>query len=408
MLGLEFAFLLLAAGFLTGIFSHRSRAEVAAQLQLRTEAAAQADRLAAPSEAQLLWLDADGSVLFGTPLQKSWSKDVLSASAVLSDGSAVFAQAQVASWQAMALFAVGAALVLLLPAALASWLLLSALSRRVTRRIGQIDVQRPETGAVYPELSPLMKKIEDQNEVIRQQMTKLREESTRREEMRREFTANVSHELKTPLTTISGTAEILQSGMVLAEDIPHFAGNIYHEAQRMNTLVSDILKLSQLEEGKTLSAVEPVELLSLCRETALWLHDEAERKQVSLHVSGSPATINGVRKILDEMVSNLCINSIKYNRPNGNVWLQVERTQQGVVLCVRDDGIGIPQEHQERIFERFYRVDKSHSREIGGTGLGLSIVKHAAIFHNATIDLHSREQEGTTIRILFPVTGKNQ
>lgn len=294
---------------------------------------------------------------------------------------------------------------LLLLAAALSWVLAAFESRRTTRGIDEIDLEHPKSSRVYAELSPLVEKIEHQNEVIDQQIRQLREESASREEMRREFTANVSHELKTPLTTISGTAEILQSGTVRAEDVPHFAGNIYHEAQRMTTLVNDILRLTQLEEGRLPAASEPLELLSLCRESVEWLRDEAERKHITVTVSGQPANIIGSRKILDEMIGNLCVNAIKYNHVGGNVWVTVEKGEDNVVLSVRDNGIGIPKEHQERVFERFYRVDKSHSRELGGTGLGLSIVKHGAIYHNAAIELESSEDVGTNIRILFPTGG---
>lgn len=244
----------------------------------------------------------------------------------------------------------------------------------------------------------LRRKLASQKQTIH----RLEIESSSREQIRRQFTANVSHELKTPLTTISGTAELLLSGMVRAEDVPHFAGNIYQEARRMSTLVSDILKLSQLEEGKTIAEKAPVDLLEVCRDTAHWLRDEAQRRQISLHVSGTPAWVIGERKVLDEMVGNLCVNSIKYNSAGGNVWIRVEPVAGRVVLTVQDDGIGIPPEHQGRVFERFYRVDKSHSREIGGTGLGLSIVKHGAIFHNAEIELESQPGVGTTVRIRFP------
>lgn len=354
-------------------------------------------------QGDILWTR-DGEILFCSSDGETYrSRNSALCTKTLADGSVLALNLPRLPAYAPLLFALAATAVLMLPAALLSYIFSAVWTKRIARNIGQIDMERPDACPVYPEFSPLMKKIERQNDVIHQQMNQLREESARREDMRREFTANVSHELKTPLTTISGTAEILQSGMVRTEDVPHFAGNIYHEAQRMNTLVSDILELSQLEEGKTMTSNEPVNLLELCGEIAGWLHDEADKKQIAVSVSGVPAEIIGVRKVLDEMISNLCINSIKYNHPGGHVWVRVERNKEHVILSVQDDGIGIPPEHQERVFERFYRVDKSHSREIGGTGLGLSIVKHAAIYHNASIELHSEEHVGTTVRILFPL-----
>ena len=227
-------------------------------------------------------------------------------------------------------------------------------------------------------------------------------EQEQREDLRREFTANVSHELKTPLTSISGIAEIMQSGMVKAEDVQGFASDIYQEAQRLIALVEDIIRLSQLDEGAPTLEQQPVDLLNLCQVIAGRLAPSAEKAQISLSVTGSSQLVNGVPAILDEMVYNLCENAIKYNRPNGSVKLDVSQTDRGVELTVSDTGIGIPLQAQPRVFERFYRVDKSHSKAIGGTGLGLSIVKHGAAFHNAQIELESQLDTGTTIRLIFP------
>jgi len=227
-------------------------------------------------------------------------------------------------------------------------------------------------------------------------------EKERAEEMRREFTANVSHELKTPLHTISGCAELLQSGLVKAGDEKQFVGQIYSEAQRLICLVEDIINLSHLDEGAGEMRREPVDLFSLAESTAASLAPVAERARVTVNLSGGPAEIMGIVQLLGGIVYNLCDNAIKYNRPGGTVEIAVNREAAGVSLSVRDNGIGIPVEHQSRIFERFYRVDKSHSKEVGGTGLGLSIVKHAAMIHGASVDLKSKPGEGTAITVFFP------
>lgn len=227
-------------------------------------------------------------------------------------------------------------------------------------------------------------------------------EREQREELRREFTANVSHELKTPLTSISGIAEIIKGGLVKPQDIPGFADDIYGEAQRMIRLVEDILRLSQLDEGGSSLQTEEVDLYHLAQEVAGRLTPAAVKGQVTLEVTGGPVRISGVRQLLDEMISNLCDNAIKYNRPGGRVTISVSRSDRGAELSVSDTGIGIPPEDQSRVFERFYRVDKSHSKAIGGTGLGLSIVKHGAAFHRADLSLESQPNRGTTIRLTFP------
>ena len=222
------------------------------------------------------------------------------------------------------------------------------------------------------------------------------------ERLRREFTANVSHELKTPLTAISGMAEIIKDGIVKPEDVNGFASDIYRESQRLIALVEDIIHLSRLDEGGDGLKMEPVDLLELARQTAGRLEPVARRAEVSIQVKGSPAKVRGVPAVLDEMVFNLCDNAVKYNQTGGSVTVSVEPGEHETVLTVADTGIGIPDQDRDRVFERFYRVDKSHSRQIGGTGLGLSIVKHAAALHDARIDLDSTLGKGTTIRVSFP------
>lgn len=221
------------------------------------------------------------------------------------------------------------------------------------------------------------------------------------ERNRREFTANVSHELKTPLQGIIGSAELLENGMVKQEDVPRFVGHIRAEAQRLVTLIGDIIRLSQLDEGEPMPT-EPVELLAVAREAAENLRSAAKTRNVTVEVTGTPATVSGVRRLLYEIVLNLCDNAIKYNTEGGRVEVEVAQDGGTAAVTVRDTGIGIPPEHQSRVFERFYRVDKSHSKASGGTGLGLSIVKHAVQYHHGVIRLKSEVGKGTEIRVTFP------
>ncbi len=221
------------------------------------------------------------------------------------------------------------------------------------------------------------------------------------DEMRREFTANVSHELKTPLTSISGFAELMKNGDVAGETVVDFSKSIYCEAQRLISLVNDIIKISELDEGNFLAENERVDLYDLAGEIIERLKSEAAKKNISFSLIGSQVEVLGVPKILDEMLYNICDNAVKYNKENGTVDIIINQTDKKVNVIVRDTGIGIPQEHQQRVFERFYRVDKSHSKKVGGTGLGLAIVKHGAIYHNAEIKLESEENKGTTITLTF-------
>ena len=221
-------------------------------------------------------------------------------------------------------------------------------------------------------------------------------ESQNAEQMRREFSANVSHELKTPLQGIIGSAELLESGMVRAEDTTRFVGHIRKEASRLVNLIEDIIRLSQLDEGVELPT-EQVDILQLCQDVKEILAPSAAKKNIKVNVTGNGFTVKGVRRMLQEIIYNLCDNAIKYNVPGGSVTIHAENRQ----LSICDTGIGIPAEHQSRVFERFYRVDKSHSKASGGTGLGLSIVKHAAAYHKAEIHLESTPGRGTTITVLF-------
>ena len=219
--------------------------------------------------------------------------------------------------------------------------------------------------------------------------------------MRKEFSANVSHELKTPLTSISGYAEIMKNGLVKPEDIQNFSERIYKEARRLITLVEDIIKLSKLDEESVELEKEEVNLYDMTREIVSRLSMQSSAKHVRMILEGESVTYTGIRQILDEMIYNICENAIKYNRPGGSVSIWVGNTLEGPKVSVTDTGIGIPKEHLERVFERFYRVDKSHSKEIGGTGLGLSIVKHGALLHQAKVSVDSTVGEGTRISIVF-------
>lgn len=226
-------------------------------------------------------------------------------------------------------------------------------------------------------------------------------EKEKNEQIRREFTANVSHELKTPLHTISGSAELMANGMVKNSDIGRFSKQIYNEAQRMIRLVEDIIRLSRLDEGTDDMKAEKVNLYELADTVMQSLSQEALASGIRMDLSGEPVWILGIRQFLSSLVYNLCDNAIKYNRKNGSVSITVKEEEDAILLSVTDTGIGIPEEHQERIFERFYRVDKSHSKEIGGTGLGLSIVKHAAKLHHAIVDVKSIVDSGTTVTVRF-------
>jgi two-component system phosphate regulon sensor histidine kinase PhoR len=220
---------------------------------------------------------------------------------------------------------------------------------------------------------------------------------------RREFTSNVTHELKTPLTSIVGYAEIMQDGLAKPEDMQAFAGRIYDEAKRLIAMIEDILRLAKLDEEQAAPPTQRIFLKRLCEDVAERLHHAASVARVKLIVEGEETAIDGSPLLLEEMIYNLVDNAIRYNKAEGNVLVSVEKRNDAAVLRVRDTGIGIPKQEQAKVFERFYRVEKSHAKLIEGTGLGLSIVKHIARRHNAAIELDSKEGEGTEIRVIFPV-----
>ncbi len=294
-------------------------------------------------------------------------------------------------------------MVVVLLAVLLALLLASRFTKKLLEPINRLDVEHPDERGVYEEMVPFIQRITAQNKQIYKQMEALREEHRKQDDMRREFTANVSHELKTPLTSISGFAEIIRDGFVLQKDIPHFADNIYKEAQRLIVLVNDILKLSRLEEGVNVhDEMVQTDMLELCAEVADRLSMSARKRNVTLQCTGEPAQICGVRNMLEEIVYNVCDNAIKYNREGGVVNICTKLVENEVCVSVKDTGIGIPSEDIDRIFERFYRVNKSHSKDVGGTGLGLSIVKHGMAYHNARITLESEEGKGTEVCLWFP------
>ena len=261
---------------------------------------------------------------------------------------------------------------------------------RLIRPINELDLEHPLDNTLYEELTPLLVAMDRQNR-----------EKEAVSNMRKEFSANVSHELKTPLTSISGYAEIMKNKMVRPADIPVFSERIYKEARRLITLVEDIIKLSKLDEESVELEKEEVNLYALTREVVSHLAPQASQKHIRMEVTGEEVTCFGIRQILDEMIYNVCENAIKYNNDYGRVSVWVGNTLEGPKISVTDTGIGIPEEHQERIFERFYRVDKSHSKARGGTGLGLSIVKHGALLHGAKVTVDSAPGKGTRIEMLF-------
>jgi len=233
-------------------------------------------------------------------------------------------------------------------------------------------------------------------------------EKTAAEQSRREFTANVSHELKTPLTSISGYAEIMRDGVAKSGDVARFAGKICEEAAHLLSLIDDIIRLSRLDEQSTLPEMEQVDLRAVCEDACALLRPQADKAGVSLTVRCEDAAVRGISKILGEMAQNLIDNAIKYNRPGGSVDVLLTRGENTVTLCVSDTGIGIPEEHQARVFERFYRVERSRSKQIGGTGLGLSIVKHGAELHGAKLLLESRPGQGTRVTLTFPAAAPDE
>lgn len=266
-----------------------------------------------------------------------------------------------------------------------------AAAGRIMEPVNRADIRNIKENEIYEELKPFLSSIADESE-----------EKLKAEKIRREFTANVSHELKTPLTTISGYAQMINNGMAKPEDVKEFGRKIEKESGRLLALINDIINLSNLDEGGVVENPERVDLASVTEEIISVLEKSAKERGIQIYYSHTPAFVKGNATLIGELVYNLVDNAVKYNNENGKITVFVGETAEGVELSVKDTGIGIPSGDTERIFERFYRVDKSHSKKVGGTGLGLSIVKHVCACHGADIRVKSAVGTGTTVYVTFP------
>lgn len=378
---------------------------------------------------RLTWIGADGTVLFDSEADstdmenhlkreeviearetgsgesfrysKTLSEKHYYEALLLSDGSVLrLSDAQNTIWILFLGFGRPISVVILF-AIFLSVVLASRLANKIVEPINRIDPENPEAflgTEEYEEIRPLLLRMNAQQKEIRRS----RDELEKTSRIRQEFTANASHELKTPLHTISGYAELLESDMVKGEDIRHFAGKIREEARRMSRLVGDIIDLSKLDGEIGDMEKQEVDILQIARNALDSVQAAAEVREISLSLSGDEAVIFGVPQILYSMIYNLCDNAVKYNRPRGSVELTVKDSGKAVILEVSDTGVGIPPEYQSRIFERFFRVDQSRSAAVDGTGLGLSIVKHGAMLHDASITVESVVGYGTTFTLSFP------
>ena len=319
----------------------------------------------------------------------------------LSDGSVLrLSNVQMAVWTLLFGFAQPICFVILIAFVL-SLVLASRVSKRILEPINSINPDDPMQHIdeeEYREISPLLRRIQSQNEQLKQDQKEIEKAAL----IRQEFTANVSHELKTPLHAISGYAELLENEMVKEEDIKPFASKIRGESSRMTKLVEDIIDLTRLDNGGDEMKWEDCDLYRIAKNAVDSLEVAATALGVEVTVDGSDATIRAIPQLIYSIVYNLCDNAIKYNHSGGSVQVRVQQTSYNIVLSIKDTGIGIPEESRERIFERFYRVDKSRSKEVGGTGLGLSIVKHAVIIHNGKIEVKSKLGEGTEMIVTIP------
>ncbi|MGI6742266.1 MAG: sensor histidine kinase [Eubacteriales bacterium] len=324
----------------------------------------------------------------------------------LNDGSILrLSVVQMAVWALFLGFAQPISFVILLALAL-SFILASRLAKKIVEPINQIDLENPKQyydKENYKEVEPLLRKIANQQEQLKRDNSQIEKASL----IRQEFTANVSHELKTPLHAISGYAELLEKGMVKQEDVQPFAAKIRVESARISSLVEDIIDLTKLDNGGSKMSWEDCDLFKIAENAADSLETAAAVMHIDLSVEGESAPIRGVPQLLYSIVYNLCDNAIKYNKYGGSVFVTIEVSQYEIKLQVRDTGIGIPKSSLDRIFERFYRVDKSRSKEVGGTGLGLSIVKHAVLIHNGTINVESEIGKGTAFTITLPKNNRS-
>ena len=293
-----------------------------------------------------------------------------------------------------ALVAVSPVLWVLILVLMISGIMAFRVAKQIVTPINNMNLDDHENSP-YPELNPLLEKIKEQKLLIQ-------EEAKLREEMRREFSANMTDELKEPITSIAKYAELLSQGNASEEKTAEYTKGIRKESHRLSALIDDIKKLSRLDEEVDLPPKEEVDLYELTKDVAEKMKPVADRNNINIEIVGEPVKIMGIKQILNEMILNLCDNAVKYNYPGGKVTLETVCDDSSIKLSVADTGIGIPAEHQKRVFERFYRVDKTHSQEVGGTGLGLSIVKHGAMYHDADVTMESEPGEGTRITIIFP------
>lgn len=288
--------------------------------------------------------------------------------------------------------------ILMLVIILVEFMLVQKQTKQLIEPINNLDLEHPLENVCYDELKPLLLRVDQQNRQIAAQLEELKQT----EAVRREFSANVSHELKTPLMSISGYAELMMNGMVRPENIKDFSGRIYKEANRLGNLVADIIQLSRLDEQQDSNvAMENVNLDELAEDVVSNLIEHARKKDIRMEYYGKSVEILGVRHVLYEMLYNIADNAVRYTNPGGHIRIYVGKKGDKPYYMVEDNGIGIPKSEQKRIFERFYRVDKSHSRQTGGTGLGLSIVKHGAMLHHAQINVDSDPGKGTKMELLF-------
>ena len=381
--------------------------------------------LESESDYRITWIDANGTVIYdnqadadsmenhlereeikqafetgfgeSSRYSSTLSEKLLYAAKKLSDGTVIrlsFAQSSI--WTLLLGFSAPICVVALI-AIIISLYLATRLTKRIIDPVNSIDLDNPMKNEIYEELEPLMKRIDTQQRQLKADKAELEKS----EQIRQEFTANVSHELKTPLQAISGYAELIEAGMARTEDIKPFAERIHAEARRLSTLVEDIIDLTKLDNGGYGYQWEEADLYRIAENVVDSLVNTAEAENVKLKLSGKSTKIYGVPQLLHSIVYNLCDNAIKYNHEGGSVDICVDRLGDKAVFTVRDTGIGIPKDSMDRIFERFYRVDKSRSKDVGGTGLGLSIVKHAVKIMDAQIDVKSRENEGTTFTVSF-------
>ena len=427
----------LIMGVLYGYFSRIQQTQLRMQTQLAAQGVEKSglDYFAGlpVKDYRITWIGADGKVLYDTAvdaaamtdhqartevreaLESGFGQDqrlsatlterMLYAAQRLNDGTVLrLAIAQSSILTMLLGVGQGVAAVILLALAL-SVFLARRLSQKIVAPLNEVDLDRPMENPGYEELTPLLRRLDAQQRQLKIQSAQLELAAAERAEaeaMRRQFTANVSHELKTPLHVISGYAELMRNGMVKPEDVGPFAGRIYDEARLMGKLVEDVISLSHLDEGAGDMPFEPADLADIAAAAVESLRPEAEKAGVELAFTGEAAPMEGIPTLLHSIVFNLCENGIKYNRPGGHVAVSVEKMPAGTVLTVRDDGAGIPLEQQEHVFERFYRGDRSRSRDVPGTGLGLSIVKHAAAVHGGRIELKSAPGQGTEITVTFP------